>query len=177
MVEKKTDTDTPVVWHKTSLRVPLFEVDLGQAVYHGNYFHLFELGREAFLRDLGHPYRRFMEQQLHLTIVEASCSYRRPLHYDELIEVHTGVKWWRSRSLAFSQAIYRSTEEEGAVLCTEAILNMVCVRFTGQPTTLPREFVDLLKRWTQGSSPLMGKADRDRKIAGERGSHAVGNSH
>jgi hypothetical protein len=25
-------------WHRTRLRVPLFAVDLGQAVYHGNYF-------------------------------------------------------------------------------------------------------------------------------------------
>ena len=32
-------------WHKTELRAPVFEVDLGQAVYHGNYFHVFELAR------------------------------------------------------------------------------------------------------------------------------------
>ena len=66
MVGSKTNQESSRIWHKTQLRVPLFEVDLGQAVYHGNYFHLFELGREAFLRDLGYPYRRFMDQQLHL---------------------------------------------------------------------------------------------------------------
>ena len=146
MVGSKTNQESSRVWHKTQLRVPLFEVDLGQAVYHGNYFHLFELGREAFLRDLGYPYHRFMDQQLHLAIVEASCSYRRPLHYDEMIEIHTGVKWWRRRSLALSQAIYRSEGVEGWVLCTKVTLNMVCVRFTGQATVLPIEFVDILKR-------------------------------
>lgn len=145
-------------WHRTQLRVPLFEVDLGQAVYHGNYYHLLELGREDFLRDLAYPYRRFMDQRLHLTIVEASCTYRRPLHYDDIIEVQTRVDWWRSRSLAFSQVIYRKEDPEGMVLCTEATLNMVCVRFTGQPTVLPVEFVDILKQWV----------DR-----GEVGNHAV----
>ncbi len=133
---------SPEVWHKTRMRVPLFEVDLGQAVYHGNYYHLFELAREDFLRGLGYPYRRFMDQQLHLAIVEASCSYRKSLRYDDLIEIHTGIQWCRTRSLAFSQIIYRDS-----VLCTKVTLNMVCVRFSGQPTTLPAEFTDLLADW------------------------------
>jgi acyl-CoA thioester hydrolase len=150
MVGNKSEDESSRVRHRTPLRVPLFEVDLGQAVYHGNYFHLLELGREAFLRDLGYPYRRFMDQQLHLTIVEASCSYRRPLLYDDLIEVQTGVDWWRSRSLAFAQAIYRNEEPGGPVLCTKATLNMVCVRFTGQPTVLPADFVSILKEWVNG---------------------------
>jgi acyl-CoA thioester hydrolase len=134
--------------HKTSLRVPLYEVDIGQAVYHGNYYHLFELAREEFLRDLGYPYRRFMESRLHLTVVETKCLYRRSLHYDDVIEIHTSLKWWRSRSLCFSQVIFRDEDEKGSVLCTEATLNMVCVRFTGQPTTFPPDFVQLLKLWT-----------------------------
>jgi acyl-CoA thioester hydrolase len=151
MVGSKMKEESFKLWHKTPLRVPLFEVDLGLAVYHGNYYHLFELGREAFLRDLGYPYRRFMDQQLHLSIVEASCSYRRPLHYDDLIEVHTHVDWWRTRSLAFSQAIYRDNGENDSVLCTKATLNMVCVRFTGQATVIPGEFIEILKRWVNGT--------------------------
>ena len=58
--------DTHLSYHITRVRVPLFEVDPGQAVYHANYFHLFELGREAFLRHIGFPYRQFMNRQLHL---------------------------------------------------------------------------------------------------------------
>ena len=152
----KGDVEPLKVWHKTRLRVPLFEVDLGQAVYHGNYYHLFELARENFLRDLGYPYRRFMEQQMHLTVVETSCSYRRSLHYDDSIEIHTSVPWRRTRSLAFSQVVYRDEEEKGLTLCTSVTLNMVCVRFTGQPTVLPPEFVELLKGWMngQGNEPF-----------------------
>lgn len=147
----KTTTNVPEklpeVWHKTRMRVPLFEVDIGQAVYHGNYYHLFELAREDFLRELGYSYRRFMDQELHLTVVEASCTYRKSLHYDDVIEIHTGIEWWRTRSLAFSQTIYRCEPEENLVVCTRATLNMVCVRFSGQPTILPAEFMNLLKDW------------------------------
>jgi len=134
--------------HMTQFRVPLYEVDIGHAVYHGNYYHIFELAREAFLRAIGYPYRRFMDQELHLTVVETSCIYRRSLQYDDLIEVHTGISWWRSRSLAFSQVVYRDEGTEDLTLCTKATLNMVCVRFTGQPTVLPAEFVDLLRAWS-----------------------------
>ena len=141
--------DTPKVWHKTHLLVPLYEVDLGQAVYHGNYFHIFELAREAFLRELGYPYRRFMDQEMHLTVVESTCTYRRSLRYDDAIEVHTAIDWWRTRSLAFSQAIYRNEGEKGLTLCTQATLNMVCVRFSGKPTVLPDEFMAQVKKWVE----------------------------
>jgi acyl-CoA thioester hydrolase len=143
--------EIPVVWHKTRFRVPLYEVDLGQAVYHGNYYHLFEQAREAFLRDLGYPYKRFMDQEMHLTIVETSCSYRRSLRYDDSIEAHTGILWKRRRSLAFSQILYRDEGEGSLTLCTQATLNMVCVRFTGQPTVLPADFMELIEKWQASS--------------------------
>ncbi len=144
--------DVPLVWHATALRVPLFEVDLGQAVYHGNYFHLFELGRESFLRDLGYPYKRFMEQNLHLTVVELTCQYRKSLRYDDSIEVRSAVSWWRSRSLAFEQTITRAGTEAEPELCAQATLHMVCVRFTGQPTVIPKDFIQRLERWVEARS-------------------------
>lgn len=141
--------EIPAVRHRHMLRVPLFEVDIRQAVYHGNYHHFFELARESFLRDVGYPYRRFMDQQLHLTVVETTCSYRRPLHYDDLIEMHTGVQWLRSRSICLAQLIYREKETGGMELCTRAAFNMVCVRFSGEPAVLPPEFVGLLNAWIE----------------------------
>ena len=48
-----TSLETEKNGHHFPYRIPLYEIDIGQAVYHGNYFHFFELAREAFLRDLG----------------------------------------------------------------------------------------------------------------------------
>lgn len=141
-------SDVPLVWHSTPLRVPLFEVDLGQAVYHGNYFHLLELGRESYLRQVGYPYKQFMDLSMHLTIVEVTCNYRKSLRYDDEIEVRSAVIWWRSRSLGFEQEIYRPGDSGEPELCFKATLSMVCVRFTGQPTVLPKPFLDALKRWS-----------------------------
>ena len=140
------NTATP--YHITSLHVPFFEVDMGQAVYHGNYYHLFELGREDFLRKAGFPYREFLNRQLNLTIIESRCKYRKALRYDDEIEIHTGITSLMRRNLSFSQLIYRpaeasanrETKSSALELCTQIQLNMICLRFTGQATHLPEDF-------------------------------------
>lgn len=137
------------VLHITKLRVPLYEVDLGGGVYHGNYFHLFELAREEFLRDLDFPYSSFMKQQLHLAVAEISCTYQRPLFYDDLIEIHTEVPERRIRSLSFLQTIYRDDGDKGLMACTQVKMNMVCIRFTGLSSVIPAEFVRLLEERMQ----------------------------
>lgn len=138
-----------IPYHITSLRVPFFEVDMGQALYHGNYYHLFELGREDLLRKTGFPYREFLNRQLHLTIFESRCKYRKALHYDDEIEIHTGITVLSRRNLSFSQLIYRRAEASangekkdsaGFELCTEGRIDMICVRFSGRPTLLPDDF-------------------------------------
>lgn len=139
--------------HITRFRVPLFEVDLGRAVYHGNYFHLFETGREDLLRSLGFPYREFMNRELHLTIVGITCSYRKPLVYDDQIEIHTGIPWTRKRSVGFSQLIYRPGKAEKMELCTTADLDMVCVTFSGRPTSLPEDFTTMARNFFEKRTP------------------------
>jgi len=136
-------------YHITSLRVPLFEVDLGQAVYHGNYYHFFELGRTDLLRKIGYPYLKLVNRQVHLSIVESRCKYRKALRYDDAIEIHTGITSLNRRSLTFSQLIYRLAQDVPTCqtgdkpeleLCTEARLNMLCVSFAGRVTPLPEDF-------------------------------------
>ncbi|MGO9020509.1 MAG: acyl-CoA thioesterase [Syntrophobacteraceae bacterium] len=134
-------------YHITSLRVPFFEVDMAQAVYHGNYYHLFELGREDFLRKTGFTYREFLNRQLHLTIIDLRCKYRKALRYDDEIQIHTGITLLSRRNLKFSQLIYKAEasangemENPELQLCTETQLNMICVTFTGQATHLPEDF-------------------------------------
>ncbi|MEJ5347265.1 MAG: thioesterase family protein [Desulfosoma sp.] len=133
-------------WYAHSLRVPLFEVDLGQGVYHGSYFHLFELGREAFLRALQYPYSRLMAQGLHLTVAALECRYVQSLHYDDLIEVQTAVSRLGRRSLSLVHRIQRLTMEQSLETTTEAVMHFVCVR-EGVPEPLPVELSDKILAW------------------------------
>lgn len=136
-------------WYAHGLRVPLFAVDLGQGVYHGSYFHLFELGREAFLRALDYPYARLMAQGLHLTVAALECRYSASLHYDDLIEVQTGVCRLGHRSLSLVHRIQRLNQEHGLETTTEAVMHFVCVR-EGVPVPLPKAFKERILRWMAG---------------------------
>ncbi len=147
MTRGHSHPSSTIHYNITNLRVPFFEVDMGQAVYHGNYYHIFELGREDLLRKTGFPYREFLTRQVHLTILESHCKYRKALRYDDEIEIHTGIISVSRRNVLFSQLIYRQAEapsnrekNTGLELCTEGRLNMICLRFTGRPTTLPEDF-------------------------------------
>ncbi|MCC6955128.1 MAG: acyl-CoA thioesterase [Deltaproteobacteria bacterium] len=57
------------------------EFDLGGVLYHANYFHLYEEAREAFLRSIGHPYSKIMDDRAHLAIAEAHQEFLRPVRF------------------------------------------------------------------------------------------------
>ncbi len=130
--------------HLYTCRVPLYEVDIGQAVYHGNYYHFFEQAREALLRDAGFSYARLMEQRLHLAVVEAHCRYRQPVRYDDHLEILTRIPWIKSRSVQFHQQLILTATGK---LATEATINTVCINFEGKPVPLPEEFRAALAQW------------------------------
>lgn len=136
--------------HKTTIRVPLYEIDIGGGVYHGNYFHIFEIARDDFFRHLGFPYRRLMDEYgMHLTVAQLTCAYFFPLHYDNVVTVSTGVEELRSRSMVVIQRIDRE-EPDGTVLpCVQAIFALVCVggAETRKVSTIPEPFRNALKNW------------------------------
>jgi acyl-CoA thioester hydrolase len=93
---------------KTSFRVRYAETDKMGIVYHSNYLVWFEVGRSELFRDLNLPYTIFEEQDLGLTIIEASCRYRQPAYYDDEITVITEVNIF-SRKVTFSYLVYRDS--------------------------------------------------------------------
>ncbi|MDD2233499.1 MAG: thioesterase family protein [Desulfitobacteriaceae bacterium] len=93
---------------KTSFRVRYAETDKMGIVYHANYLVWFEVGRSELFRDLNLPYTIFEEQDLELTIIEASCRYRQSAHYDDEITVITRVNIF-SRKVTFSYLVYRDS--------------------------------------------------------------------
>lgn len=127
---------TQAAGHRFWWRVPLYEIDMGQAVYHGNYYHFFEMAREALLRERGFGYPALVARQLHLAVVEAHCRYRQPVRYDDAIEIQTTITALKSRSITFLQRLFLASS---ARLATEARIATVCINFAGKPVPLPPE--------------------------------------
>lgn len=95
------------LFSKTRLRVRYAETDQMGIVYHSNYLIWFEVGRAELFRELNLPYTKFEEQGLGLAVVEASCKYRKPTHYDDELVIVTEIEDITSKKIIFSYKIYR----------------------------------------------------------------------
>lgn len=115
-------------------KVPLYEVDLGGGVYHGNYYHFFESAREAMLEEIGFPYTKMMEKENHLAVAEAKCKYRIPLQYNDSIEIRSKFTKISSRSIHVSQEIWKLDINKPATILD---LILICINNQGRAVILP----------------------------------------
>lgn len=60
--------------------------------HHSNYFAFFEMGRTELLRANGLRYRELEDQGLLMVVVKATCSYKLPARYDDLVRLTTRTK-------------------------------------------------------------------------------------
>ncbi len=121
-----------------TIRVRYAETDQMGVVYHGNYFVWFEVGRVEYCRQAGVDYKRMeSEDDSFIVVVEASCRYRRPARYDDLLTVRTRLTESRRRTIRFAYEIFR--QDSGEQLATGETLHVICDRL-GQPKSLPEKY-------------------------------------
>lgn len=139
----------------TSFRVRYAETDQMGVVYHGNYFCWFEVGRVELMRSLGFSYARMeQEENCLLPVVEASCRYRRPAHYDDMLTLVTLVQALRGAVVVFSYQLFRAE-----TLLADAETKHVAVGRALERRRLPEAYRAAL------ASALAGSAARNPKAA------------
>lgn len=74
------------------LRVRYAECDPMGVVYHANYLPWMEMGRTELLRTSGVSYGTMEAEGFFLVITRCELRYRRPVRYDDLVEVRTVVE-------------------------------------------------------------------------------------
>jgi acyl-CoA thioester hydrolase len=123
---------TPPV-HETTIRVRYQETDGQRRVHHANFLTYFEVGRTEMLRELGGiTYREFEDAGLFLVVSEASCCYRMPADYDDLLTVRTRVEKTGGASLRHAYEIVR-----GAEIIATGSTTVVCVDREGKVRRMP----------------------------------------
>jgi acyl-CoA thioester hydrolase len=125
-----------------TLRVRYAETDQMGVVYHSNYFIWFEMGRVEFLRQLGFEYKQMeIDDDCHLPVVEATCRYKAPARYDEILTVETRVVALRSSVVKFAYRLLRSSSEDGAQqVLAEAETTHVVVNRDMKTRSLPEKY-------------------------------------
>ncbi len=102
--------------HSLEIRVSYADTDQMDVVYYANYFVWFERGRIEYLRALGLSYKEMEKQNLILPVMEASCSYKAPAHFDDLVVVKTMIKELGKSSISFTYEVLN--KESSQLLAT-----------------------------------------------------------
>ena len=125
-----------------SLRTRFAETDAMGIIHHGAYPAYLEEARVAMLRESGHPYEvvRSGPDGVDFAVLELFVRYRRPLRFDEQVDVHVVVG-----------GLTRTTFRVGYLLAVagEARATAVTVHGavgpTGRPSRMPALLADLVE--------------------------------
>jgi len=109
---------------ETTVRVRYAETDQMGVAYHGNYFTWFEVGRTEFLRETGFDYKSLeREEGFYIVVAEASCRYKGPARYDDLLRIRTELKALRGPVMKFGYRVLR--DADGALLAEGETAHLV----------------------------------------------------
>jgi acyl-CoA thioester hydrolase len=126
------------------LRVIYGDTDQMGVVYHANYFRYFEFSRMEFFRLRGGSYRDMEAAGFMLPVVEASCQYKAPARYDDVLLIRPTVSELRRVSILFTYEVVREAEPS-SVLCTGRTLH-ACIGRDGKPKRFPDAFVRMVEQ-------------------------------
>ena len=115
-------------------RVRFGETDLQNVVYYANYLVYAEVGRVAYLRELGLPYADVVANGLDFTIGEAKVRYRAPLRFDDEFDIRVRVGAIRHSSWAFEYAVERA---DGLRCADMTTVQVMIHRASFRPTRIP----------------------------------------
>jgi acyl-CoA thioester hydrolase len=125
-------------------RVRFGETDLQGVVYYANYLLFAEVGRVAYLRELGIVYERdLLARNVDFTIGEARVRYHAPLRFDDEYDIRVRVGEIRHSSWAFEYSIDRA---DGTHCADASTIQVMLDRTTGRATRIPEELRATLER-------------------------------
>lgn len=112
---------------KATRRVEFSETDLAGIVHFANFFRYMETVEHAFWRSLGTSVVMTQyDPPLGWPRVHAACDYKRPLRFEDVVEMHLRVVEKKNRSLSFA-ITFRRVEPGPAEEVAVGRLTVVCV--------------------------------------------------
>ena len=121
--------------YTVELRVRYPECDPMGVVHHSRYFVYFEIARTEMYRNNGGNYRDMEAQGYFFVVVSADCHYRKPAHYDDVLQIKVQLEKITRAKLIHAYHVYRDGE-----LLAEAHITLAMINREGQVMLIPDEF-------------------------------------
>ena len=121
-------------------RVEFADTDMAGIIHFASYFRYMEVTEHAFFRSLGFSiHTRTPEFEVGWPRVRVSCDFKRPLRFEDEVEVHLRVREKREKALTYD-FIFRQVNGEPALEVARGSFTVVCVAVdpeTGQMRAVP----------------------------------------
>ena len=132
--------------YKANRRIEFSETDMAGIVHFSNFFRYMETAEHGFYRLLGYSVMMdHLDPPLGFPRVHAECDYKKPLRFEDMLEVHLLVREKRTRSLSYL-FIFRKLNAETPLEVARGLLTTVCVTHGPggqmQAAPIPLEFAD-----------------------------------
>ncbi len=129
--------------NETRIRVRYAETDQMGVVYHANHFIWFEVGRVELLRQFGFSYKAMeLEDDCFIAVVDASCRYKAPVHYDDEVIIHTSLKHVREKVIHFAYELRNA--DTGHLLAEGETIHIVA-NSKMKPRALPEKYMKVFR--------------------------------
>ncbi len=125
----------------STFRVRYAETDNMGVAYHANYLIWFEVGRTDLIRQLGFPYKDMERRGVYLPVIDVHCRYLKPVHYDDVLELHTSLEERTGLRLPISYRLYR----ERILMATGQTIHAF-TDINGKPHRPPEDILQAMTR-------------------------------
>lgn len=133
----------------TPIKVRYQETDQMGVVYHANYLVWFEIGRTAFIEQLGFQYHQMEEQGIVSPVVDANMSFKQPIRYGGEAFVETWLASYDGLRVTYG---YRISNHKGETAVTGETKHVAVKKGNFKPVSLRRNFPE----WHEGYLSALG---------------------
>ncbi|KGP73481.1 acyl-CoA thioesterase [Pontibacillus yanchengensis] len=132
--------------NETEVKVRYQETDQMGVVYHANYFVWFEIGRTAFIEDLGFYYHEMEKSGIVSPLVDANIQFKQPLRYGQTATVKTWLDYYDGLKVIYAYEIQTPDGETAVTGKTQH----VCVKKENfRPVSIRRVFPEWHKAYLE----------------------------
>jgi acyl-CoA thioester hydrolase len=113
---------------KATRQVQFSETDMAGLMHFSNFFRFMETAEHGFYRSLGFSVANHSKHpRLGWPRVHAACDYKKPLHFEDMVEIHLLVAEKRTKAVRY-QFRFRKLNEEPIVEVARGEMIIVCVQ-------------------------------------------------
>ncbi len=154
-----SDAPPPARYHEIRVTVRYAESDQMGFAHHSTAVVWFEMGRIAWLRELGMPYGELESQGMLMPVVRLQLRYHTPARFEDRLVIQTRLIELGRVRLTFENRILQEAQDgfeagagKEAVLVAEGQVELACLSPEGRLMRLPEELFGRLKGHLQSDS-------------------------